>query len=183
MKTNAAFLIMMLIAATLTSCKKDTVEYRNDFETSLKAWQNFKAEARNNYSYTTSTSSWTGSSSETTITVIDGKITSRSYIAKGIKNDTTHAVYVLEEWTEYSGTLNSHPNGSATLTLDQVYDLAKSDLLLKRPNTKTYFEAKNDGVISSAGYVEDNCADDCFKGINIRSVKNLFPLVHWEKGL
>jgi hypothetical protein len=183
MKRNAFLAMILMIAATFTACKKDKIEYRNDFETSFKAWQNFKAESRNNYSYTTSTSSWTGYSTETTITVINGKITSRAYVAKGIKDDQTHAIYILEEWREDSTTLNSHKNGAQTLTLDQIYDLAKNDLLLKRANTKTYFEAKNDGIISSAGYVEDNCADDCFNGISIRSVTNLFPLITWKSDL
>jgi hypothetical protein len=183
MKRTATFLIILLIAATFTACKKDKIEYKSDFETSLKAWQKFKAESRNNYSYTTSTSSWTGYSTETTITVIDGKVTQRAYIAKGIKNDETHAVVTLDEWQEDSKSLNSHQNGATTQTLDQIYDLAKNDFLLKRANAKTYFEAKNGGIISSAGYVEDNCADDCFNGISIQSVKNLFPLINTKAGL
>jgi hypothetical protein len=181
MKRNALLLITLFIAATFTACKKDKIEYKNDFETSVKAWQNFKAESRNNYSYTTYTSSWTGYYTETTIMVINGQITSRAYVAKGMKDDQTNAIQVLEEWRESGTTLNSHQNGARMLTLDQVYDLAKNDLLLKRANAKTYFEAKNDGIISSAGYVDENCADDCFNGISIRSVTNLFPLISFVK--
>jgi len=34
----------------------------------------------------------------------------------------------------------------------------------KKKRPKVYFEAKNDGLISSEGYVPDNCQDDCFVG-------------------
>ena len=177
MKRNATLLIILFIATTFAACKKDNIEHGNDFQKSIKAWQSFKAESKNNYSYTTSTSSWTGYSTETTITVLDGKVAIRDYVAKAIKNDQTHAIYVVEEWREDSGTLNTHQNGASTLTLDQIYELAKSDYLLKRVDARTSFEAKNNGLISSAGYIDNNCADDCFRGIYIQSIINLLPTI------
>jgi hypothetical protein len=55
--------------------------------------------------------------------------------------------------------------------LDEIYEKARSNWLKKRGNAKTYFEAKNDGLISSCGYAEDGCQDDCFNGINITSIE------------
>jgi hypothetical protein len=59
------------------------------------------------------------------------------------------------------------------MTLDEIYDRAKSDWLRKRSNAQTYFEANNNGLISSCGYVEEGCQDDCFRGITIASVERL----------
>lgn len=79
------------------------------------------------------------------------------------------------EWTEEAGELGTHEATSAgsLLTLDEVYDEARNDWLKKRSNAKTYFEAKNNGLISSCGYVEDGCQDDCFRGIKIVSIQAL----------
>ena len=173
MKRNAQILLTLLIATIFVACKKDKIENKSDFETSYRAWQKFKVTVKNNYSYTTTIASWTGHSSQTTITVLNGKVTRRDYIAKAVRSDQTHAIYIVDEWNENENTLNTHQSGSSTLTLDQIYELAKNEWLLKRANAKIFFEAKNNGLISSAGYVEDNCADDCFKGINISSIQDL----------
>lgn len=78
-------------------------------------------------------------------------------------------------WTETGaqvGTQKDTP-ASSYLTLDAVYDKAKNDWLKKRSGTTHYFEAKNNGLLSSCGYVPDNCADDCFVGINIKLIEAL----------
>lgn len=168
MKRNTYFIIL-LIAATFISCKKDKIEYVDEFKRSFNAWIDFKKASENSYSYTVITSSWTGFSSETTLTVVNGQITGRSYILKGFKNNNPNIV-VLEQWEEDTNSLNTHDRGAALLTLDEIYNLVKNDLLLKRPNAETSFEAKNEGLISSAGYVEHGCQDDCFIGISIKSI-------------
>jgi hypothetical protein len=61
------------------------------------------------------------------------------------------------------------------LTLDQIYELAKNDLLLKRADVSISFESKNSGLISAAGYVQNGCQDDCFRGINIKSISKYVP--------
>lgn len=78
-------------------------------------------------------------------------------------------------WTETGAMVGTHTGTPASgyLTLDQVYEKAKNDWLKKRSGTTTYFEAKNNGLISSCGYVPDNCADDCFTGINITLIEAL----------
>ena len=173
MKKIATLFILVLSVSGILSCKKDKIEFKSDFDSSFRAWQKFKVESRNNYSYTAPTYSWTGSSSETIIIVNDGKVTGRKYIAKARRDDPSQAIYVVEEWTEDSLTLNSHQSGASTLTLDQVYDMAKNNFLVKRPNAKISFEAKNNGLISSAGFIDDNCADDCFRGFTITAIQKL----------
>ena len=78
-------------------------------------------------------------------------------------------------WIESKQELNNTTDSpaAATLTLDQVYELAKNDWLRRQDNAKASFEAKNNGIISSCGYWEDGCMDDCFKGIRITLVEAL----------
>ncbi|MEH6308473.1 hypothetical protein RYH73_22645 [Olivibacter sp. CPCC 100613] len=76
-------------------------------------------------------------------------------------------------WIESKQELNNTTDSpaAATLTLDQVYELAKNDWLRRRDNAKASFEAENNGIISSCGYWEDGCMDDCFRGIRITLVE------------
>ena len=58
-------------------------------------------------------------------------------------------------------------------TLDEIYETARKVWLIKRDDAKTYFEANNDGLLSSSGFIKDGCQDDCFNGIRIASIKKL----------
>ncbi|MBA6153817.1 hypothetical protein [Gelidibacter maritimus] len=80
------------------------------------------------------------------------------------------------EWTENENELNSHESSIAAdaLTLDQIYNKAETDWLIKRKNSTSYFESKNNGLISTCGYVEKDCMDDCLVGITIKSINVLF---------
>ncbi|MEC3879947.1 hypothetical protein [Parapedobacter sp. 10938] len=87
-----------------------------------------------------------------------------------------HEGYTLLEslqWTENESELGLHEvsPASAVQTLDDIYERARSFWLKKRPDAAVSFEAKNNGLISSAGFVPDNCMDDCFSGISIRSIE------------
>ncbi len=163
----ACFTLVTLL--TVASCKKGP--YASEFEESYKAWIKFKTEAQNSYNYSVTTGSFTGFATETIITVQNGKVVRRSF-----KATTQHAgssVVVQEEWVEEGSSLNTHQTGAPTRTLDQVYSEAESDWLKKRDNAQTYFEAKNEGMISLAGYVEDGCADDCFRGVSIGFISSI----------
>jgi len=76
------------------------------------------------------------------------------------------------QWTETESELGLHEKAPAgrVQTLDEVYEAARSVWLKKRNDASVYFETKNNGMISSAGFVPDGCADDCFSGISIRSI-------------
>ncbi|KQC01979.1 hypothetical protein AQF98_05005 [Pedobacter sp. Hv1] len=164
--------MLLLIATLFTACKKSDLVQENDFNKSFKTWLNFKSSSNNSYRYQTITVSWGGAKTETIITVKNGKVIGRSYVEKRI-NRTTNAMVVYAQWEESQENLNSHQEGAKTLTLDEIYEKAKTDWLLKRKDAKSSFEAKNNGMISSCGYVENNCADDCFIGISIDFIEKL----------
>jgi len=160
--------------ALFISCDNSDFEHENKFDRSYQAWLDFKEASGDSYRYQVRSSSWTGTSSETTITVTDGLVTQRHY-----KITSTHGMLNVPkealEWTENKGEINSHQNAGAVgaLTLEEVYEKARSEWLVKDQNAKTYFEADNKGMISLCGYVEDGCQDDCFVGINISFIEGL----------
>ncbi len=79
------------------------------------------------------------------------------------------------QWTENENNLGKLGAkvgyASQIRTLDEIYKLAETDWIIKRKNAKLYFETKNNGMISLAGYVEGNCQDGCFNGVNIKSIQ------------
>lgn len=168
------YLFILLIGFLITSCSKSDMEYQNDFEKSQQVWLDFKRANNNSYQYTVTAGTWAGASWETTLTIVNGKVSQRHFKYTVMNDDYKASIPEEElEWTENEDELNSHKHGAATLVLDEVYELAKNEWLKKRENSKTYFEVNNNGLISSCGYVEEGCQDDCFNGIQISSIKPL----------
>lgn len=172
MKGNQYIFILLLMAGMFTSCRKEKIDHENDFNKSYQSWLSFKASSNNSYHYKTTFSSWTGYSTQTVITVQAGKVVRRSYIAQHF-NHPTNDTTVHEQWTEEADSLNTHQNGAATISLDEIYQKAKTVWLVKRGDATTYFETKNNGMISTCGYVPEGCQDDCFTGINIELIEKL----------
>lgn len=172
MKAKIYFFSLLLIGSLFASCKKSDIEYDSDFNKSNRAWANFKASSGNSYRFMIGTGSWTGYGTETIITVRNGIVVGRSYVAKAIIRPATTAT-IMKEWVEDESNLNTHAEGATSVTLDEIYHKAKTDWLLKRKDATTSFEAKNNGLISSAGYVPNGCADDCFRGISIVFIEKL----------
>jgi len=171
MKYLLAFCVGVLLL--LPSCKKENFYSENDYNASYSAWLKFKKESNNSYVYTTKWSSWTGHSGRMIITVHRGKIIARDYKVTGPDNNDEGVIKTYEEWQENETTLNSHATAGISLTLDEVYAKAKNEWLnVSEEDNYIYFEAKNNGMISSCGYVPKNCADDCFRGITIAGIEN-----------
>ncbi len=171
MKTQKTiFTLFIFSILLLTSCSSDEdINYSKDFEKSKKTWLKFKEDFGNSYEYVVQGGSGlTSYGWKTTIKVVEGKIIQRHF--KYIGNTDGIPKEELLEWTENETEINSHKQGAGALTLDEIYEKAEKEWLVKRKNTTTYFEAKNDGLISSCGYVEEGCMDDCFIGIRIASI-------------
>lgn len=173
MKNNIYALVLLLTSFLFVACKKDKIEYKGDFQDSYKAWLNFKDASANSYRYKITSGSWTGLSTETTITVQSGKIVRRSYIAKGYKDNRPPEIVTYEQWEEDEAAINSSVNGFKAVTLDEIYERARQEWLVKRSDGKVYFEAKNNGMISSCGYIPNECIDDCFTGVHIASIEKI----------
>lgn len=166
MKRYSILMMLLLITSIFMSCAKSDIEFDNDLEKSYDTWIAFKKSSNNSYQYMITSTSWVGVRAETLIKVRSGEVEGRSL-------KVYNASQIFEQWTEDKSQLNTHQSGAAAVTLDHIYTQARTELLKKRENAQTYFEAKNDGMISSAGYVEDGCTDDCFRGINIAFIEAL----------
>lgn len=161
-------LVALFCVLAIASCKKDTISHASDFANSQLNWMAFKDSSHNSYRYSVTNGSWTGYGTETIITVRDGKVEGRSFVAKQTTHNGTAVVTtVLQEWTETTAQLGSHDLGYEPVTMDVIYERAKNDWLLKRDKVSIYFEAKNNGMISLCAYVPDGCQDDCSRGIHI----------------
>lgn len=172
MKSKIHIIILLFVGSIFFSCEKG-IDFENEYEKSYNVWLAFKASSGNSYSYKVTNSSWVGITWETIITVSNGNVIQREF---KLIPSTSYEGEIAEEdlaWIEYENEIDSHQNSpaAAPITLDEVYKKAKNEWLVKRGNVTTYFEAKNEGLISMCGYVEDGCADDCFRGIRIAYIK------------
>lgn len=120
-------------------------------------------------------SSWVGLSWETTIEITNGLVTLRSF--EYLQIDESFDIPEAElSWVESGEEINSHGSeGPAflTLTLDEVYEKARTEWLIKQNNTNPRFEATNNGLISLCGYIIEGCQDDCFVRVRITSIEPL----------
>lgn len=174
MKISQPILIALLIAIAFTlSCKQNGA--LNSLDTSFNSWKSYKASVNNSYAYNYTKSLSTGISTITTITVQNGKVTQRDFLEYKYAVPPTSKIAfkdTLTAWHETAADLSTHTGALPLYTLDDIYDLAKNTWLkVSTANNNVYFEAKNNGLISTAGYVTKNCEDDCFIGVNISNIK------------
>lgn len=170
---NLPAIIILTITVFLGGCKKDAIT--SDYDKSYAAWLSFKSSLHNSYTYIAySGSVFGGHYVETKFTVKNGTITMREFQSGNYKPNTNDLI-ITKTWTENGSSLNTHGNEAHDLlTLDQVYAKAKTVWLKADPKQNdVYFESKNNGLISLAGFVPKGCQDDCFNGITI---KNINPL-------
>lgn len=169
-----SFSLALLSLVISISCKKDGLLFKGDLNKSYQTWLAFKDSSNNSYRYMVTFGSWTGYGTETLITVVNGKVTERSFTAKFLRHDGTNLIdSLITEWREDEAQLASHDQGAAPLTLDDIYKEARENWLRRRDDADTYFETGNNGKISVCGYIPRNCMDDCFRGIHIRLIEAL----------
>ena len=175
MNIKIYIILLITVCATFYSCDNNDFEHESNFKKSYGKWSEFKAKSNNSYEYTAESSSWVGLAWQTVITVNNGEVVQRSFKYTYIANELKENFGEELEWVENKEELNTHKNtgASAPLTLDEIYIKAEQDWLQKRKGFTTYFEAKNDGLISLCGFIPENCMDDCFTGISIKQIEIL----------
>ena len=177
MKNNIFIITLLLVSSLISSCSSDDdLVYQSEFENSEKAWIDFRNASNNSYKYVVlngsllTTYGW-----QTTITVSNGVIIERDFRYTSGAEDFIPVDQL--EWTEDKNNINSSEHeftsASPALTLDEIYEKAKQEWLIKRKDATTYFESKNNGLISTSGYVKKGCMDDCFIGITVSSITAL----------
>lgn len=169
---NVFLLISLVLAVALFAFKKNIDN--SDYETSYTEWLKFKSLSHNSYTYVAFHRSVLGGYRETKFTIKNGTITTRKFLS-GSYELNTDSLIITKAWNENSSSLNTHGSeGDELLTLDEVYIKAKTVWLNATTKQKRiYFESKNSGLISLAGYVVNSCIDDCFTGIAIKNINAL----------
>lgn len=169
MKHHSLLACLLIITAVLVACNKHGLTHADDFYKSYIAFSDFKRSSHDSYRYTVTGGSWVGYGWQTTITVTGGKVTQRSYSF----TPTPGRSYTPKQWTENENEIGTHRDGDEAVTLDVIYGKAETEWLRKRDGASVYFETKNNGMISTAGYVMNGCQDDCFVGIYISKIEAL----------
>ncbi|REG99025.1 hypothetical protein [Flavobacterium aquicola] len=171
MKNRFSLIVLLLVGGFISSCESDNTD-RNEFKNSNMTLSEFKKSTNNSYKYIVSGMTWIGLAWETTIIISNGKVIERQFKytnTSGLKNNIPKEEL---EWTENESKIGSHTNiAAAPLTLDEIYNKAEQEWLIKRDNAEIYFETENNGLISTCGYVINGCQDDCFIGIHIKNIE------------
>ena len=173
MKNKIYLFTLILVGSIFSSCDSNNLEYQNKFEISRTTWLNFKESTNNSYKFTITNSSWVGFSWETTLTIENGIIIQRDFEYTSTEGLSTDIHQDELQWTEKEPEIGTHENGAEPITLQEIYNKAQNDWLIERNNTTTYLKTENEGMISTCGYVDNQCADDCFVGVNIKNIEPL----------
>lgn len=141
------------------------------YEESLSKWIELKRNNGNSYIYQTTFISWVGFGNTTELKIIENKVVARNYRAFTINSQTQEHI-TTATYSENENNLGSHNEGVLPRTIDELYTTCANEYLVVDPNeNQIFFKANNDGLMIQCGFVPDNCADDCFKGITIDFIK------------
>jgi len=170
------YLPLIIVLMCMSSCKKDEIAKKHDdLNNSYRVWLNYKSSIHNSYSYTQNYGSVFGYNTEIKTAIKDGKFISRDLTLTRYHPDNTNKKDTLKQWHEGASNLNTHGiEAGDLLTIDDIYDQSRK-VYLKTDVKKNMviFEANNNGILSSCGYIPNGCQDDCFNGINISSITPL----------
>lgn len=118
------------------------------------------------YAYSSAFSSWTGFGYETTIYVSNGRVVRRDSKVWDSNSNSP------EEYSEKEDSLGSHDYGSRLLTVEQIYDRCKSEVLTKDPlKNKIYIQFNDEGILEDCSYRPIGCMDDCSFGYYIYNLR------------
>jgi hypothetical protein len=176
-------LLFVLFIFMVTSCEnKEDDQFSNlknltnlegesglSFDESYSKWNALKKENDNSYIYQTSQISWTGFGSVTELRIEKGVIKERNY-AEYMEYWTPSRRKIIDSYSENYTNLGSHEKGADLLTIDDLYNSCSNNYLtVDTDNNTLYFKTTTNGLMTSCGYVPNNCMDDCFFGVTIMS--------------
>ncbi len=169
--------IVLVLLFLLISCSEnndifDKVgEEGYSYNKSLKTWNALKEVNNNSYVYKLSFVSWTGFGSSTELEIKDGEVVSRAYeeYRFNLQNGENE---VLNSYFETIDNLGEHSKGAIPQTIDDLYTTCAAEyLVVSEKDNRIYFETDEDGLMKMCGFVPNNCMDDCYIGVTIKSFK------------
>lgn len=172
------YMLLLLAIICSTSCKttiptedEAIVLTRAAYKKSLAIFDAGKKEYNNSYTFAISHESWVGFWSKLFFTVKDGKIVARRLL----EGDRESSPEGTLKWEENEKTLGSNESYIGMITMDTLYKEAKEYVGKSKKESKwmnnvgrtNYVSMNAEGLITSIGYVPDDCADDCFRGYSV----------------
>lgn len=137
----------------------------DELATSRSAWEQARDEAADSYSYVRVASYWTGERMETTVIVEGGNIVERDYVAYDGTEEIT------DSWQEYGVDVGSHEAGFEALTIDQLYDLCRDDVMPSATDTNVLtFTTFEDGLLQNCFTVDQSLEDSGADGVALESI-------------
>ena len=155
------------------ACGESSRMSKSEYKDSVQQWETLKKANGGSYEYRAVFSSWVGYRGETTIRVENEQVVSRAYLGiMAVHDGEAFQTDTLERYTESASEIGTHELGAKPLTTDELSETcAKEDLVVNKKENTIYFEVQLNGVMSLCGVVPDNCADDCFVGVHIDSLR------------
>ena len=171
------YFVLFLTVVSFSSCSSDdNSDNENEFvgesginsSESKDLWISFKSTNKDSYEYTIETVYWTGFATSTTIKVEDGEVVSRDFMSTQPQEENPAETEIVEEYLENGCDLGTHESGADILTIDELYSLCFAEYLtVDTDSNLIYFDTTSEGVINTCGYVNKDCADDCFVGFKL----------------
>ena len=159
----------LICAGALCLLSACNLAERGEWSSSFATWNSLKAQNGDSYTYASSFGSWTGYTSTTRFTVVNGEVTERSFESSQRLDDGTEQI---ESWTERGEELGEREAGAPVRTVNEVYAACRDEVLIQNPFANSVgFETDERGLLAACYYVPNGCADDCSKGVNISELK------------
>lgn len=164
-KMKGVYILLICTMISIGACAQKS-KNETAYNKSLETWKKLKKEKGNSYTYEVHFQSWVGFGSTTTITVKEGKVVERKYESFENNDEKKSS---NERFVEKNSQIGSHKTGAAALTMDDIYIKAKKDYLhIDTTQNYVFFSLDEQGILKMCGYVDKNCADDCYNGIRIQ---------------
>jgi len=140
----------------------------------------FKANAaqyRNSYSYKSNFESFAGFGNSSEIVVNYGKPILKNYQAYHYKDTNGKQEKIIDtSFVEQAHNLGQSNLGAPILTMEEMYALCFKMLSKDTATHVLYFTTDKQGILSTCGYMQKGCMDDCFRGFNIIEFQWLNPI-------
>ena len=168
-------LASLSLTLSLAACDTGNDELAQELETSSDTWQALASDAPAGYGYTRQFESFAGFGFITSFEVVSDQVTMRSYEAYDV--DEFGDRVTTDTWTETGSELGSHEVGHPLLTIDQIYEQCRDDVLTRDPSENTLILSFHEnGILRTCHYVPNDCLDDCSFGVDIASLELLGAL-------
>ncbi|TYP98705.1 hypothetical protein C7447_10220 [Tenacibaculum adriaticum] len=179
MKNITKTLFLILLNLFIISCDNNddnesilnTLKSNNglSFNENLEKWNELKIENGNSYTYKIRRSSVFGHTQTTTLVIQNDKVIARSFESyKPDLDSDDFNLILIETYDENESNLGENTNGAELKLIEDYYNDCSSEYLIVTTNNKIItFSTSDSGIITSCGYRDKRCADDCFIGYTI----------------